>query len=272
MPTTYITFLIATLAIAGIPGLSGFFSKDEILWKAFSSDYGSPWIWFTALFTALMTAFYMFRLVFLTFFGEERMDHHAKEHLHESPKIMTVPLAILAILAVIGGYIGIPHVLGGGNQFEKFLEPVMKGLPSSGGGEQALASSGYSASTELGLMIGSVILILISIYLAYYLYLKNIALVGRIRESISGIHKIIYGKFFVDEMYGALIVRPLVGGSVFLWKIVDVILIDGVLNGLAILIGDLSLGVRKMQSGTLRRYTTIFLIGVIIIVGYFALR
>ncbi len=272
MPTTYITFLIATLAIAGIPGLSGFFSKDEILWKAFSSDYGSPWLWMVALFTALMTAFYMFRLVFLTFFGDERMDHHTKEHLHESPKIMTVPLAVLAILSIIGGYIGIPHILGGGNQFEKFLEPVMKGLRPSGGEEHALASSGYSATTELFLMIGSVVLILISIYLAYYLYLRNTALVGRIQKSISGVHKIIYGKFFVDELYNAVIVRPLVVGSLFLWKIVDVIFIDGLLNGLAILIGDVSLGVRKVQSGALRRYTTVFLVGVIVIIGYFALR
>jgi len=272
MPTTYITFLIATLAIAGIPGLSGFFSKDEILWKAFSSNYGSPWLWLVALFTALMTAFYMFRLVFLTFYGKERMDHHTKEHLHESPKIMTVPLVILAVLSIIGGYIGIPHILGGGNQFEKFLEPVMKAVHSSGGGEQALASSGYSATTELILMFGSVILILLSIYLAYYLYLKNIALVGRIQKSVSGLHRIIYGKFFVDELYNAVIVRPLVVSSLFLWKIVDVILIDGLLNGLAILIGDVSLGARKVQSGVLRRYTTVFLVGVVIIIGYFALR
>jgi NADH-quinone oxidoreductase subunit L len=271
MKTTYVTFFIATLAIAGIPGLSGFFSKDEILWKAFSSNQGSIWIWLVALFTALMTAFYMFRLVFLTFYGQERMDHHTKEHLHESPKMMTVPLSILAVLSIIGGYVGIPHILGGGNQFEKFLEPVMKGV-HHGGEEHALASSGHSAGTELTLMFGSVALILVSIYLSYYLYVKNVALVGRLRNSVSGIHKIIYGKFFIDELYNAIIIRPLVGGSLFLWKIVDVVLIDGVLNGLAILIGDVSLGARKMQSGQLRRYATVFLAGVVIIIGYFALR
>jgi len=148
----------------------------------------------------------------------------------------------------------------------------MKAVHSSGGGEQALASSGYSATTELILMFGSVILILLSIYLAYYLYLRNIALVGRIQKSVSGLHRIIYGKFFVDELYNAVIVRPLVVSSLFLWKIVDVILIDGLLNGLAILIGDVSLGARKVQSGVLRRYTTVFLVGVVIIIGYFALR
>jgi NADH-quinone oxidoreductase subunit L len=272
MRATFITFFIATLAIAGIPGLSGFFSKDEILWKAFSSDYGSFWIWLIALITALLTAFYMFRLVFLTFYGEERMDPHVKEHLHESPKIMTVPLMILAGLAIVGGYVGIPHVLGGGAQFEKFLEPVMKGLPGGGGEEHALASAGHSAGLELTLMFGSVALILIAIYFSHYLYVRNIALAGRIKNSLSGLHRIIYGKFFVDEIYGALIVRPLINGALFLWKIVDAILIDGLINGLAVLIGDFSLGLRKVQSGNLRRYASAFLLGAIIIIGYFALR
>ncbi|MCX6830469.1 MAG: NADH-quinone oxidoreductase subunit L, partial [candidate division Zixibacteria bacterium] len=157
LPATYLTFLIATLAIAGIPGLSGFFSKDEILWKAFSSDYGSPWLWAVGLFTAMLTAFYMFRLVFLTFFGEERLDHHAKAHLHESPKIMTVPLSILAVLSVIGGYIGIPYVLGGSNQFEKFLEPVMREHPAAESA-QALSASVHNGNTEMILMVVSVAL------------------------------------------------------------------------------------------------------------------
>lgn len=271
LPATYLTFLIATLAIAGIPGLSGFFSKDEILWKAFSSDYGSPWLWAVGLFTAMLTAFYMFRLVFLTFFGEERLDHHAKAHLHESPKIMTVPLSILAVLSVIGGYIGIPYVLGGSNQFEKFLEPVMREHPAAESA-QALSASVHNGNTEMILMVVSVALILLSIYLSYYLYVKNIGLVGRIQESVSGLYRLIYGKYFIDELYNAVIVRPLVGLSLFLWKIVDVILIDGLLNGLAILVGDMSLGVRRIQTGSIRTYTTIFLAGVIVIIGYFALR
>ncbi|PKK82191.1 MAG: NADH-quinone oxidoreductase subunit L [candidate division Zixibacteria bacterium HGW-Zixibacteria-1] len=267
MPVTFWTFLIATLAIAGIPGLSGFFSKDEILWKAFSSDHGSIWIWLIGLLTAGLTAFYMFRLVFLTFFGQERMDSHTKEHLHESPKVMTVPLSILAILSIIGGYVGIPHLLGGGNRFEKFLEPVMKGLPHSGEGEHTLASAGNNATTELVLMAGSVVLVLIFIYLAYHFYIKNIAAAGKLKNSLSGIHKLLYGKYFIDELYDVIIVTPLVVGSKFLWKIFDVLIIDGFINGMAVVIGDISTSLRPAQSGVLRTYTTIFLVGVVVILG-----
>ncbi len=272
MPLTYWTFLIATLAISGIPGFSGFFSKDEILWKSFSSEYGSFWIWLVAVLTAGMTAFYMFRLVFLTFYGEGRMDSRTREHLHESPKIMTIPLAILAVLSVIGGYIGIPHILGGGNRFEKFLEPVMKGWPASEEGGHALASAAHSGTAELILMIGSVILVLILIYLAYYFYVKNIAAATRMKDRLSGIYKILYGKYFVDEFYSAVIVRPLVNGSLFLWKIFDVLIIDGLLNGLATVIGDISKGLRPVQSGILRTYATIFIAGVIVVLGYIILK
>lgn len=269
--TTYLTFLIATLAIAGIPGLSGFFSKDEILWKAFSSPYGSPWLWMVAVFTAMLTAFYMFRLLYLTFYGSERMDAHTKEHIHESPKVMTVPLSILAFLSIIGGYVGIPHVLGGGNQFEKFLEPVM-GATNTATSVEIHMSAGHSATTELLLMLLSVALVLFSIYMAYYFYLKNTALAGRVQKSFSGIYRILYGKYFVDELYGTVIVRPLINGSIFLWKIVDLILIDGILNGLAYLVGDISRGFRQIQTGRLRSYVTVFAFGVIIIMGIFIFR
>jgi len=267
MPVTFWTFLIATLAITGIPGFSGFFSKDEILWKSFSTDYGSIWIWLIALVTAGMTAFYMFRLVFLTFFGEERMDAHTKEHLHESPKSMTGPLSMLALLSIIGGWVGIPHILGGDNRFEKFLEPVMKGLDHTEEGAHALASAAHDGTTELILMVGSVALVGLFIYLAYHFYLKNIAIAGKVRNSLSGVHKILYGKYFVDEFYHAVIVNPLVIGSKFLWKIFDVLIIDGFINGMAVLIGDISTSLRPSQSGILRTYTTIFLIGVIVILG-----
>nr|MBN2276987.1 NADH-quinone oxidoreductase subunit L [candidate division Zixibacteria bacterium] len=269
MPTTYWTFLLATLAITGIPGFSGFFSKDEILWKSFSSDYGSTVIWAIGLFTAGLTAFYMFRLVYLTFYGEGRMDGHTKEHLHESPKIMTVPLTILAVLSVIGGYIGIPHVLGGSNRFEQFLEPVMQAGQKTPEMEHALASvGGHSALTEMLLMVASVALVLAFIYLAYHFYLKKPELSGKVRNKFSGVHTLLYGKYFVDELYGTVIVRPLVNGSIFLWKIFDVIIIDGMINGMATLIGDISTGLRPAQSGILRTYATIFLAGVIIIIGY----
>jgi NADH-quinone oxidoreductase subunit L len=272
MPITFWTFLIATLAISGIPGFSGFFSKDEILWRAFSSDYGSLLIYIVAVMTAGLTAFYMFRLVYLTFFGEERMDTHTKEHIHESPKVMTVPLSILALLSVVGGWVGIPHVLGGVNHFEKFLEPVMKGLHHTTGGEQALASAAHSGSTELVLMGGSVLLVLIFIYLAYYFYRKNIAATGKLRSSFSGIHWLLCGKYYVDEIYNALIIQPLIKFSIFLWKIFDVLIIDGLVNGLAMVTADISGGLRTIQTGKLRTYATIFVIGVVLIIGYAVLK
>jgi NADH-quinone oxidoreductase subunit L len=184
---------------------------------------------------------------------------------------MTIPLSILAVLSIIGGYVGIPHVLGGSDQFGKFLEPVMKGIHAAPS-EAIHMSAGHSATTELLLMVISVALVLFSIYMAYYFYLRNTALAGRMQKTFSGIYRILYGKYFVDELYGAVIVRPLVSGSIFLWKIVDVILIDGLLNGLAYLVGDISRGLRHIQTGRLRNYVTVFALGVIIIMGIFIFR
>ncbi|MCX6825860.1 MAG: proton-conducting transporter membrane subunit, partial [candidate division Zixibacteria bacterium] len=269
LPTTYFTFLIATLAISGIPGLSGFFSKDEILWKSFSSTYGSPWIWMIGILTAALTAFYMFRLLYLIFFGAERMDTVTKEHLHESPRIMTVPLVVLATLAIIGGYIGFPRVLGGGNWFEKFLEPATKEMPVDSIARSAFMAGIDKSTVELILMIGSIAAVLGAIYLAYYFYIKNAAAAGQLRNWLRPLHKLIYGKYYIDELYDAAIVRPLLGLSLFLWKIVDVIFIDGLINGVAVFIGQLSKGLRALQSGRLRTYATIFLAGVAVIIGYY---
>jgi len=267
LPVTYMTFLMATLAISGIPLFSGFFSKDEILWKSFSSDQGHFIFWLIGLITAALTAFYMFRLLYLTFFGVGRYDKHTAEHLHESPKVMTMPLVVLAILSVGGGWIGIPHALGGGAWFEKFLEPVMAHAPE-GGHETAHAS----VSLEYGLMALAIVLVLLSIYMAYYLYRKNPDKAGALRQSMAGIHKAIYNKYWVDEFYGATIVRPIVNGSIFLWKIIDVLFIDGIANGLARLVGDMSATFRRVQGGYLRGYLTIFLIGVVLVVGFLVVR
>jgi NADH-quinone oxidoreductase subunit L len=268
MPVTYWTFIIATLAIAGVPGFSGFFSKDEILWKAFSSEFGSVWIWAVALITAAITAFYMFRLIYLTFHGHERMESRIKDHIHESPATMTVPLVILAILSVIGGYIGIPHLFGVSNQFEEFLAPVTGGQYGHG---QTLPAS-HDTIVEIILMVGSALLILCFIYLAYYVYNKNIAVAGNLRRRLSGVHWLLHGKYFVDEIYGMLVVRPVVNGSLFLWKIIDVIFIDGLANGLATITGDISKGLRPVQSGNMRSYATIFLVGVLIITAVIILK
>ncbi len=273
LPVTFWTFMIGTLAIAGIPGFSGFFSKDEILWKAFSSDYSNIWIWVVGFITALLTAFYMFRLVYLTFYGKERMDDHTKEHLHESPWTMTVPLSILALLAFAGGYVGMPHIFGVVNKFEHFLQPIFKGLPVHGDqAEHALASAGGNATMEWLLMGLTVSLVAVMIYLAYYFYVKNTQAATALRERFSGIHKVLLNKYYVDEIYGAVIIRPLVNFSLFLWKIFDVLIIDGLINGMATITGDISTALRPIQSGKLRSYATIFVIGVVVIMGYLILK
>ena len=268
LPVTYKTFFVGTLAIAGFPFFSGFFSKDEILWKAFSSEHGHIVFWLMGLVTAALTAFYMFRVVYLTFFGEPRYDRHTAEHLHESPKVMTVPLVILAVLSVAGGWIGFPNVLGGGAWFEKFLAPVMAGAKREG----FETAHHPDVTMELLLMAAAVIVVLASIYLARYLYRYNIAKVGSLRKSLSGFHTVVYNKYWVDEFYGATIVRPIVNGSIFLWKIFDVLIIDGIANGMAQLVGDQSEMFRRMQSGHLRGYLTAFLIGVVVIVGILVVR
>ena len=265
IPTTYKTFLVGTLAIAGIPGLSGFFSKDEILWKSFSSGHGHWLFWLFGVITAALTAFYMFRLLYLTFYGKGRYDKHTAEHMHESPKTMTMPLVVLAVLSIGGGWIGIPHALGGGAWFEKFLEPVMADI---GGGHVVH----HDATLEYGLMAGTIVLILLSIYLAYYLYNKNIARTTSLREKFSGLHKALYNKYWVDEFYGATIVRPVVNGSIFLWKIIDVLIIDGIANGLGSSIRELSDSFRRMQTGYVREYLTVFLVGVVVIIGFLVVR
>lgn len=267
LPTTYWTFLMGTLAIAGIPLFSGFFSKDEILWKSFSTGHGHIIFWIIGVLTAALTAFYMFRLLYLTFFGEGRYDKHTADHLHESPKVMTMPLVILAVLSIGGGWIGIPHILGGGAWFEKFLEPVMAHSRNAAGHE-----AHHDASIEYLLMGVTIVLVLISIYLAYYLYRKNIDKVTAIKQSVEGLWRLIYNKYYVDEFYGATVVRPVVNGSIFLWKIIDVFLIDGIANGLAWLVGDMSETFRRMQGGHVRTYMTVFVVGAVVLIGYLVVR
>ncbi len=267
LPTTYATFLMATLAIAGIPIFSGFFSKDEILWQAFSSGHGHALFWLIGVLTAGLTSFYMFRLFYLTFYGQPRYDRHTADHLHESPRVMTVPLIILAVLSVVGGWIGWPKALGGGAWFEHFLAPVM-----SHGGAEAAETASHSAALEYGLMAVTIALVLASIYAAYSIYNRNIGRATSLRQSLAGVHKAIYNKYWVDEFYGATVVRPLIKGSIFLWKIFDVLIIDGLANGLAYLTGDASAMARKMQTGYLRGYLTAFLIGTVLVIGFLMVR
>lgn len=277
LPITFATMLIATLAIAGIPGLSGFFSKDEILWKSFSSSNGGFLLWLIGFLTAGLTAFYMFRLLFLTFYGKERMDHHTKEHLHESPSTMTIPLMALAVLSVVGGYIGLPHILAFGgihNYFEEWLSPVMAGgaqvTEHALAASQAipLASGSADTSMEWLLMAASVTLVGVAILLARFFYLQKPEAATQLQQKFTGVHRILYHKYFVDEFFAATIIRPIVVLSLGLWKIIDVVIIDGIANGLALLVDGSGDTLRLTQSGRVRTAATIFAAGVALLIGY----
>ena len=283
IPITFWTFFIATLAIAGIPGLSGFFSKDEILWQAFSSSHGHFLLWLVAAVAAGMTAFYMFRALFMTFWGECRADEHVKHHIHESPKIMTVPLMILAVLSLIGGYVGIPHVLGGANHVHEFLAPVLGGGAEPGKAyagitllSQAWASSGegggQSAALELLMMAVSVVIAFIGIGIAYLFYVKNPALPKLLAEKQKGLYTLILNKYYIDELYEVLFINSLKQLGIGLWRGFDDFIIDGTVNGIAYLIGWISSVMRRMQTGLVQNYAFSMIIGGVILAGYYIVR
>jgi NADH-quinone oxidoreductase subunit L len=267
MPVTFFTMFVGTLAISGVPLFSGFFSKDEILYKAFSSEQGSVILWAIGLFAALLTAFYMFRLLFLTFFGKSRMNPEVENHVHESPRVMTVPLMILAVLALIGGYIGLPHALGGGAWFEEFLRPVF--ISSY---EAAEAAGHHSYSIEYLLMLASIVAAGIGILLAYRFYISDPERPKRLAERFDGLYNTVLNKYYVDEFYNAVIVRPIIKLALFCWKRTDVMIVDGIANGSARAIGWFSGKFRFVQTGLFRNYALFFVFGVIILLGFVILR
>ncbi len=288
IPTTAMTFLAATLAISGIPPLAGFFSKDEILWRTFSGGEAAIYkaLYTVGLVTAGLTAFYMFRLVNLTFFGKSRVDHEVEHHIHESPSSMTVPLIILAVLSVAGGWIGIPHSLGGGNRFERWLEPVTARV----GGAVATAEP-HASAAEYGLMVLSVAVALAGIWLAYRIYLEREGLADRIVARWKGLHELLYHKYYMDEVYDALFVNRTedlaTALGVFDHSVVDGLGVDGsaavtrfssrvsmwwdkwIVDGLVNLSGEvvrfLSYPVRMLQTGLVQSYALFILFGVLIL-------
>ncbi len=268
LPVTYTTMLIATLAISGIPLFSGFFSKDEILWQAFSSPFGSPLLWVVGLLTAGLTAFYMFRLIYLTFFGQRRYDDHVASHLRESPKVMTVPLMILAVLSVIGGYVGLPKALLGGAWFEHFLHPVFAKGAEIG---KLAEGAGESHATEYALMLAAVAFVVVMIFTAKRYYLDRAKNSEQFEHGFGGLYKLVYNKYFIDELYDKIIVNPLVKGSNLLWQKFDVLIIDGFFNGAAWLAGQWAISMRKLQTGMVRSYAFVFLGGAIFVIGYLIL-
>ncbi len=258
MPVTYFTFLIASLAISGIPPFSGFFSKDEILWDSFAN--GNFTYWFIGAFTALLTAFYIFRIVYLTFEGKERFGHD--KHPHESPKVMTIPLIVLGVLSAIGGFIGIPELFSGegGNAFTNWLEPVFKNahdkLTTYGGGGTHFEEVLFMTITVVGAIA--------AIWYVRYIYLKNPKVADSYSKRFKGTYKLFLNKYFVDEIYEAAIIKPIVRGSeVILWKIADIKLIDGFVNGVASLIGGISSKIRKIQTGVAQIYALVMMLGIV---------
>ncbi len=282
IPLTFWTMTAGTLAIAGIPGLAGFFSKDEILWRV----YQASWIyWVVGIVTAFLTSFYMFRLWFLTFFGEYRGDadgtagehghaaHHAdRRHghaaIHESPPVMLAPLAILAILSVVGGYVGVPGSLGGGNRFDKFLDPVFRStMPALNTQQNAPGETNppeqqtegtepqTSHATELVFTGISVAAAVLGFGLAWTFYYRDPQLPERVATDLDGLYDAVVHKYYIDELYGEVFVKPLVEGSTrILWQGVDQNLIDGTVNNSAQAARHVSDETRHMQSGNLRSY------------------
>ncbi len=276
VPYTHMTYLFGTLAIAGIIPFAGFFSKDEILFYSFERHVG---FWILGAVAALMTSFYMFRSVFLTFYGESRVTPEAARHLHESPPIMTVPLMILAFLSLVGGLVGIP-IFEGLNRIGDFLKPVFAPAQAiiNGAAQQAHAAVSHGAEAhhnvglELLLMGVSLAVAIAGLLLARRMYITEPSRPDKIIEEWKGVHTLVYNKYWVDELYDFLFVNSIVNFSRFLWKRFDDLVIDGIVNGVAEVTRWFGAGLRRVQSGLVKDYALSILFGVLLVVAYLVLR
>jgi NADH-quinone oxidoreductase subunit L len=262
MPWTYWTFVVASLSIAGIPGLAGFFSKDEILWRAFSAGPLGKGLFFIGVVTALLTAFYSFRIIYLAFHGEFRGTHEQEHHLHESPKIMIIPLVLLAVGAVASGWVGIPPLIGESigighpDKFGEFLAPVV-GHPLGEG----------SHSEEMMVIALSICAGLAGIGISAFFYLRKTDLPHRMGQAFAAAYKVLWNKYYVDELYHHIVVRPsLWMADRFITDITDGKIIEGIVNGVPAAIGNLSGRLRRAQTGIVQEYGAVMLIGVFIII------
>jgi NADH-quinone oxidoreductase subunit L len=209
-----------------------------------------------------MTAFYMFRAVFLAFFGESRMEAHVAAHAHESPKVMTVPLLILALLSIVGGLVGIPHVLGGGAHFETWLAPAVEAA-----GEHAAHE--YPATLEMGLMGASVGVALLGIFLAYVFYVRRAEWPAKVATAYPRVHRTLWRKYYVDEFNDAAVINPIKRLSTnFLWLFVDAAIIDGAVDGLAAAAKRCGAGFAKLQTGRIYAYALTLVLGAVAILGF----
>ncbi len=316
LPVTYWTFMIGALAIAGVPLLSGFFSKDEILYKTFVGtqySHGSALLWVIGAITSLLTAIYMFRLVFLTFHGERRTGAvspaahgHADAHghggghghgaPHEAPPSMAIPLIILAIGSIVAGYVGIPHALGGHNAIEGFLEPAFEVHQTAGGEATAAAEPAAPATTEASpvalagqsetghatgavpgdiatermLMAISTGIAVAGIGIAMFFWLRRPSAPAALARQFSGVHRLLLNKYYVDEIYNAVIVQPIKQVSTgALWKGVDAGVIDGSVNGVGAGVQSLSSSLRRLQTGSIRTYAASLFLGAVLVLGWY---
>jgi len=299
IPITYWTFVIAAVAIAGVPGLAGFFSKDEILFETFL--HGHQILWGVGVLTSLLTATYMFRLVHLTFHGEERFgaaaahghDAHGHahqphpSHLHDAPAPMAFALIVLAIGSVLAGYVGVPHALGGHNNLGAWLEPAFQatncGQPVTTGelagialedclpGEQAGAED--HAALELSLMAVSSLVAFAGIGLATFLWLKRKDIPAQMATQFSGVHQLLLNKYYVDEVYDAIIVQPIkVVSQEGLWRGFDVKIVDGAVNGAGYFVSGVSIVLRLLQNGSVKTYAAAIFAGAVTILAYYFWR
>ncbi len=299
LPITYWTFLVGTLAISGVPLLAGFFSKDELLYRAFAN--GHPWLWLTGSVASLLTACYMFRLVFLAFFGERRWEavgdgaqataHGGggahSGHLHDAPPSMAIALIVLAVGAVFAGYVGVPTILGGSNRIEAFLEPsftvaasearAAEAPPDAGAGhvegavdaEGVAAQAAHGASTEWALMGTATAAAFVGIGLAALFWLKRRDLADAAADRFRSLYGLLLNKYYVDELYDTSIVQPVkVISDQVLWKGVDQGIIDGAVNGAAVSVGGASGVLRQLQTGSIRAYAASLFVGVLLVLAY----
>jgi NADH-quinone oxidoreductase subunit L len=290
IPTTYWTMAVAALAISGIPPLAGFVSKDEILWQSFAGPYGHTLLWAVGWITAGLTAFYMFRLIFMTFWGESRVAHDAEHHIHESPSSMLVPLVTLTVLSIVGGFVGWPKALWGGEWFGRFLEPVFEGNPPVPMHESA-------QGMEYFLMALSVVTAVAGIYVAYRMYVQQPALADRAATRAAPVHRVLLHKYYVDEIYDALFVHRVkdlgsmlaafdlgvvdggVNGvgwftraSAELSRLWDIWVIDGLVNVMAFLVKLLSYPAKILQTGLVQTYAWFITLGVLAFMAYYLMH
>ncbi len=255
LPATYWTYLIAALAISGVPLTAGFFSKDRILWETYSSPLGSVRLWALAWITAGLTAFYMFRQLFMVFHGESRAAESAKSHIHESPRVMTAPLIVLALGSIFAGWLSTPEFMWG-SVWDAWLQPIL-GAPKTA--EHA------AVNDELFLTAITLGIAALGIFVAFVFYGRD----RKIAERASGIYKLLANKYYVDEFYDRLFVRPFTASSVWLARRFDPGFIDGIVNGVAASVRATSLSWRRLQSGNVQHYLFAFLAGTLLIFAYF---